>query len=305
MPRYYFKKEDLKFDNIEHLCLYFDNNELISLSKDEILDFSFEFQDRLVFYKDGIYPVVKVGYINFNIKKYSSGTVRENFIYNEKDYRKNRKEYIINRCMEGGIVFVKFFFWNYKSIKVFGNFKPILNDNVSFQILDSNNESNSDKFFIDLPNPKKAHIDSVTLYFDNCDYVDLLHDDLFEVNLVFDENLILNSSFQRIIIGGIIKIKFDKDYKYRKGDIYNSDDYAVSAEEIIDRFLACDEHDICDLSFHYTPGNSYKETISIKDIRCDSVADYLNDECDEMEEELYFVGGHISKENDVIIITFK
>lgn len=46
MARYYYEKNKLKIDNINYLCLHFDNNEYISLSKDEIIDFNFEFQDR-------------------------------------------------------------------------------------------------------------------------------------------------------------------------------------------------------------------------------------------------------------------
>ena len=63
MPRYYFKKEDLKLNNIEYVRLYFDNNEYISLYKDEILDYEFIYQDRLISYRDGIYPYAKTGYI--------------------------------------------------------------------------------------------------------------------------------------------------------------------------------------------------------------------------------------------------
>ncbi len=313
MPRYYYEKEKLKFNNIEHLCLYFDNNEYISLSKDELLDYEFEYQDRLLNYRDGIYPCAKRGYINFNIKKYSSGTVRSNFIYNEDKYRKNRKRYIFDRCIEGGILCVEFFNSYNWSIKVFGNFNPIVdNDSMSFEILDSKNKNISDKFYIDLPEFKKNYIYELCLDFENCETLDLMESDIQELNLNIQEKLILGSGgFERLVVGGNIKIKFDQNYKYRSGNLFDVYGSNINIKTAIKHLIESEEHWICNLYITYNEpcyGDLFKETLMIKDIRYDEDDYYeFDDEDDEEYDDdiPYFVGGHVQKDNDLIIITFE
>lgn len=315
MPRYYFKKEDLKLNNIEYVRLYFDNNEYISLYKDEILDYEFIYQDRLISYRDGIYPYAKTGYINFNIRKYSSGTVKSNFIYNEKAYIKNRKQYILDRCMDGGICCIEFFDNNNWSMKVFGNFNPIVkNDAMSFEILDSKNKNISDTFYIDMLDIKKDKLLKLHLDFENCEGIYLYESDLLEVNLNIREYLELGSSYlERIVDGGFIKIKFNKNIKYRDGYLFDVSNNVITINDAIKRIMLTEEHWICNLYITYNGpgyGDSYKEKMIIQDIRYSDMEEYLSDEeyeedDEDYEYEPYFVGGHVKKEKDVITITFE
>lgn len=300
MPRYYYKKENFKIDKIEYARIYFDNNEFVSLSKDEVLDFKFEYKDRLINFRDGIYPVINSGYINFNIKKYSSGTIRSNFVCNEKEYIKNRKKYIFNRCIEGKIVCIEFFNNKNWSMKVFGNFNSVIKDeNMSFEILDSKNKILSEDFYIDLPIIKKGNVNKIDLIFENCENLVLLKQDLLEVNLTYNANLELGSSyFEREVIGGLIKIKFNKDIKYRDGSLLDLKGKDISIRKAIKRLFLSNAHNICGLGIYFDQpgfGDLFKEFLLVNNIKINKDYEY---------DFSWFTGGYVKKEKNIIIIKF-
>ena len=51
-------------------------------------------------------------------------------INNETDYIKNRKQYILDRCMDGGICCIDFFDNNNWNMKVLRNSNPIVNNDA-------------------------------------------------------------------------------------------------------------------------------------------------------------------------------
>lgn len=303
MSRYYFNKEDINLNDIEYICIHFDNNEYISILKNEILDYEFEYQDKLTCYRNGIYPVVNKGYINFKINKYCSF---DSFIYDTEKFNKNRKQFIFDRCVEGRIIALNFFNSDGWGMMIFGNFIPTFDDErMSFEILDKENKNYSSTMSIDLPVLNKDNTQSISLDFENCESIQLRNSDIEDINIKTSEYLNIGSSYlERIVIGGYIKIDFNTMLKYRNGILLNEEKSNITIEEAINKIFEDKEHCIINLYITYNRpgyGDFYEEKLYIKDIRYEDITQTGDEEIGEK----FFIGGHVDKEDDVITITFE
>jgi hypothetical protein len=307
---YYPKKRSNK--RIEYIEILFDNDEYISFRKDELIEYEIKTYDKLVRVAGKVHPYAESGYLKFKIKKYPPYHCE--FIFDRKNYKNNRINFIVDRCINyGGIIGINFiddYNWSYK---IYGNFEAIFEDDMLNLIIKPKpvyESSNSDFYYITLPKVKKNLVQSIDLIFENCENVEILRDDILDINLVIRDKL-TEFNYERLIIGGYIKIKINSEYKYRHGSLHNIESSSIDYKRVIKRILELEEHWICRLDVTYNAsGYCFKESFDIKDIRfdyIDEVEDTDIDDNDDYEDiEPYFVGGHVTKSNDeVITITFK
>lgn len=284
-------KEDLSYCNI-----FFDNNELLVIDRDELVDFHFTFYDKLIKRDQGIHPFVKEGLIKFKLitktKHDSTG------VFDQDNYLKNRPLYITNQFMQGGISAIEFYDNKACSKKIFGNFLSYIEDDYLCLLGKEKpfyEAYESEYHYIDLPNLEKPIIQSISLDFLDLNSLLISSYDIKEINIKMDEYLLEGSSFyERCINGGYLKFKLEKSNKYH-GILFNEERMDISYQEAKEYLFNKVEHCIGNLFviYHY-PGYGlfFTEKIYIKDIRKNTSDDD-------------FVGGHLNVKDDIVTITFE
>ena len=88
--KYYYKKNFYNHEEVKYIEIIFDNGEYIFFRKSEIIDFQFNFYDKMVWHDNTAIPVAKSGFIKLNISKkphhYTSLTIDVN-----EEYKNDRK----------------------------------------------------------------------------------------------------------------------------------------------------------------------------------------------------------------------
>ena len=120
---YYFKKNFYGPEDVRFAQVFFDNGDYISLNKNEIVNFQFEFYDKMIWFNDAIVPVAKKGFVKLKISKCKSSRYDSEYMNTVDEYNKNRKKYIEELCCDdSGIVNIRFFNENNWHKSVSGQF---------------------------------------------------------------------------------------------------------------------------------------------------------------------------------------
>lgn len=291
--KYFFQKENLKIDNFEYLNILFDNDEILSLSKEEIDSYNYEIKDKLIREGKGTYPVISKGEFVFRInEKYVKN---DSFLYDEESYLKDKKDYIINKCLKTkGIKAIEFVYESF-NYRFYGNFKSELRDNLLCLFVDEQDINESLQSYITLPPLRKDYIQCISLDFDDCECFEIYKYEIEEIDLKLKEELIIGMHFlERVVIGGYIKIrlKYNPMFNQRQGILLNVERSDISNEEVAKKLTSQKRHYIGNLFITYNyPGLGYfyQEKIEVQDIG---------------EENDFYIYGTVDKEDDTFIIRF-
>ena len=302
--KYYYKKNFLSPKKVDFVQIFFDNGDFITLNKSEIVDFNFEFYDKMIWHNNSITPVAKKGFVKLKIVKYKSSRNYSKYMNTNLEYNTNRKKYIENRCSgDSGIINIKFFD-NYNWAKsVCGQFiGKIENEFLILSAIDIYpNASFKDAcFFIQLNPINKLIINSIQLVFENCESFNVYSKEIIEMKLDFDEELSRDSEdYKRKLKSGFIELKLDSDITWRYVNLPSIEVKNYKKKHLENRLLNKKSkllHNICQLDIDYTYagfGIGRNECIEI----------VSNEEME--NDELWFVGGYCEKtSNDTIIIHF-
>ena len=164
--RYYYTKTDvLNKNGIELINVVFDNHESLALRGSELIEYKVNMYDKLIATDEGIHPFAESGYFKFKIGKYPP--LVGSFVVDDKEYKKNRREYLINRCVNGGGIIAIKMFDNYNwSKQIYGNFIALIEDDyliLSIKEKAIYESSNSDMFYIDLPSVLKKNVYTIDI----------------------------------------------------------------------------------------------------------------------------------------------
>ena len=305
---YYYKKNFYTPKQVEFAYLFFDNGDYITLNKSEIVDFKFEFYDKMVWFDTSITPVAKSGFIKLKISKYKSSRYDSQYVNNIKEYNENRKKYIENLCCDdSGIVNIRFFDNNNWHKSVCGKFVGRIENKyliLSVEEIWNNIPSTSENFSISLNSIEKSIINKINLDFENCEHFDIFKHEIVDLKLNLNEKLDEDSSdYKRQLINGYIKVKLDPEITYRNISLASNVKYP-KVKHIKERLIDGDEkttHNICHLYINYEYagfGTAREESITVN-------GDWIDDKTID-EDYAYLVSGYCIKEkNDVIGIYFE
>ncbi len=312
---YVYPKKQYEKKDIEFMYLFFDNGDYVSLNGSEVVEIKVNLYDRLVWGERGVCPVAESGYIKLKVEKTNKAIYNETFLYNSKDHKRDRKGYIEHRCvLEGGIKSVRLFNKNNFHDTIYGNIAGEMDGEflvLKFLSLPNFGSVSSDKNAIFLNDISKDLIESINLDFENCEYFTVYNDEIQDIQLQFEKELVWGSDdLYRNIKSGYIKLKFDKEKKYRR--INFLDDGKFTVKQLEQRLCGKKgqaPHDICHLyvKYYYAGyGLSRTEIIEAEDIRSDEELEQIDKSEEEGDYDLdYFIGGYCKKQNDgTLIITF-
>jgi len=234
-PKKKFEKKDIDF-----MYLFFDNGDYVSLDGREVVDIKINLYDRLIWSEQGVNPVVESGYIKFKINKTNKAIYNGAFLYNAKEYRRDRKGYIERRCVqEGGIKCVRVFNENNWHDTLFGNVAGEMEGEfLTLKFLSQPNfgSSDSDYNVISLNAIGKSIIESINLDFENCEDYSIYKDEIQDIQLEFEKELVWGAGdLFRSIKSGYIKFKFDKKKDYRR--VHFLDGGKVTIKQLEQRLL--------------------------------------------------------------------
>lgn len=303
--KYYYKKNFYNLKDVEFAHVFFDNGDYITLNKPEIIDFQFEFYDKMVLFNEVVTPVAKKGFIKLKISKYKSSRYDSKYINTVSEYNQNRKKYIEELCCnDSGIVNIRFFNKDNWHKSVSGRF--VGNIEGEFLILSvvdiwPNISSENENFSISLHSVNKNIIDKINIDFENCESFDIFKNEILELEINLDEQLYEHSGdYTRQMINGFIKIKFDLEITWRHINFF-IDRKNVKIKDLKKRLLykkKLESHDICRLYIHYDYagfGMQRVESIEVDGKWCgeedDCYAEYVSGYCERLD-------------NDVVIIYF-
>lgn len=305
---YYYKKNFYTPKQVEFVYLFFDNGNYITLNKSEIIDFKFEFYDKMVWFDRSITPVAKSGFIKLKISKYKSSRYDSQYVNNIKEYNENRKKYIENLCCDdSGIVNIRFFDNNNWHKSVCGKFVGRIENGyliLSVEEIWNSIPTTSENFSISLNSIEKSIINKINLDFENCEDFDIFKHEIVDLKLNLNEKLDEDSGdYKRQLINGYIKVKLDPEITYRYISLARNVKYP-KVKHIKGRLINGNEkttHNICHLYIDYEYagfGTGRVESIIVN-------GDWIYDRT-VYEDYSHFVSGYCIKEkNDVIAIYFE
>jgi hypothetical protein len=273
---YTFPKFQYTKNGVSSLYLFFDNGDFLTIKNPEIMDISINVYDRLIRSHQGFNPVASSGYLKLRIIDKYTYINTGHSLYNEADFRKNRKQYIENRCVnESKITQICLFDSN--------NWRKVIHCNATakmdgeFLVVEILAQPQMGTFEsknnnIEIKDVKKEDIFGIDLDFENCDSFYVYNDELQEVNLVLDNNLEWGASdLNRQTIGGYIIIKLDKNIDSRDSRLYLEKKIVTVAD--YEKRLCGKKgeyfHDICHLYIDYNNvghGEMETECIDVNNI---------------------------------------
>lgn len=304
---YYYEKNFYNIKDVRGAEIYLDNGEYINLYQSEIIDFEFEFYDKMIWFNNAVTPVAKKGFVKLDILKRKPARYNALNFINNKGYNKNKKEYIENLFFENpGIINIRFYNCNNWEKSVCGQFISRKEGKyIILSVVDiwPNSSSSSDVFSISMNTINKDMIDQINLDFENCEGFDIFRDEILEMQLNIDEKLEEDSSdYSRKLINGFIKIKLNPEITWRDCCLFY-DVKKPNIKHIKKRLLYRKEknfHNICHLYINYERGGfgtRKREKIEIDGI-------WKGEDCDDSFSE--FISGYcVDLGNDVIGIYFK
>ncbi len=318
---YKIKKQQFNKQDLSFMQVFFDNGDYLPISKNEVIDFSLTFCDKLIVGEDYYHSfcqVIDSGFIKLKILKKCNGFYTDASLYNLSEYNRDRISYIKNRfCHENGMKFIRFFNENNRSLTYYANMSAHVDGDsliVEF-VSNAKFKSTAENCSILLPEINKSKINSIMIDFENCEGFEIFNDEILEMKLQCNSNLVWCENFNREIESGFIKIKFNKENNsIRKYDDFSNYLEGKNSIEKMSRRLCgkkgFDVHDICHLYIDYAGagfGINRNEQIEIKDIRSEAELAEMNRLADEEGRDLppYFIGGYCQKQDDgTILISF-
>lgn len=303
-PKRKYDKKEVSF-----MYMFFDNDDYVSVNGSEVVDMSVKVCDKLVRHDDGVSPVAESGFIKLKIGKTAKSNHNKQFVYNPEEYRKNRKQYIEQRCItEGGLKEIWLFDkLNWHNV-LLGNLHAKMDkDYLVLEFLPQPGLSaDSSTHSVCLGAVKKENILIIDLDFENCESFLIFNDEILECDIEFNNELTWGSSdLYRSIKSGYIRVKLD-DYADRPNNLFNNEKLKTKDfERRLCGRKGKSKHDICRLDISYDHASCSKgieESIEVDDIRPEEELKKLEDE----ETGFYdFVGGRCKKLKDgSIVIAF-
>ncbi|MBQ4072855.1 MAG: hypothetical protein IJD50_03965 [Clostridia bacterium] len=305
----YLKKNNKMIKHISQVQLLFRNGDFLTLGGREIVDKEFSFCDTLIRSRQGFSPFCNGGFIRCKIdkrgKKYDSCS-----LYNRKEYVKDRKTYIENRCVnEGGIYCVRFFDSNNWSNEVYGDIIAWMDEGylvLKFQGNKTYGSANGEHYKINVTNVTKSNVEKICIDFENCDSFDVYQDEIEEIDLIFHKELEMDSDYLlRKIKSGRLKIKLDKENNAIR-DSYVYDTTKAPMEKVLKKRLCGkgkEEIDVCHLYVTYQSagwGLITEERILVPEIESNNGKHEQG-----MEEDFLYVSGYAEAQKDgSILIVF-
>lgn len=317
MHEYKVPKKVYHKDEISYALIIFDNGDYIPVSGAEIDDVFIKLYDKLMLVRDELCAVAESGILKLSIQKKPKMIYTSALVYNSKQYKTDRKNYIKNRLVtEGGSIGICFFNENNWHTTVFGNvISKIENDTICLEYIPKpfTESYESNDHVVYLNNIKKSLIRSIELDFENCEGFTVYSDEILEIHLNLKKELAWSShDYCRVVKDGYIVLKLNDDMDYRQ--MHFLDDYnGKVSRKILERRLCSKKgssiHDICHLYINYLYsgfGTRSCECLEIEDIKSDEDIEKM-----EMQEEktgiepYYFEGGKSKRQADgTILITF-
>lgn len=304
-------------NEVSFMYLFFENGDFVEIKGAEIMNFSVNLYDKLIKSHKGYNPVIESGYFKFKISNKTAFNKTDYFLYNEEEFKKDRKLYIENRCINESRIVELWLFDSYNWHKVLHCEAVARKEDefLWFEFLPQRmGKCESEKHNIKIKKLIKEDIHSIDLDFENCEGFVVYNSEIKEINITFNEELVWGSSdFYREVIGGYIKIKLDKTFTSRENTLFE-DKKNLKAFDFEKRLCGKsgeDIHDICHLYINYYHAGyssiQYKECIEIKDINLNEEMQKENDtmEFNEYDWDDFYEGGYCKKCQDgCIIIAF-
>ncbi len=301
-------KNVYKKNEIRKLQVFFDNQDYITFSEKELIDFSVKLYDKLISTGenyDGYAAFVAQGEIKLKVGEETSH-YRDAFVYDHKEYRENRKAYIERRtCQDGGMVLVKIFNEYNWSKSLYGNMIATMDGEyllLTFLPKAIDEPCESEKHYIYLNDIKKSTIRRIKLDFENCESCYLYRNEIAEIKLTLSPRLEDVGNYRRGIQSGYLLLKLDEtiDFRCLNG---LGDSHIIDVKGLTRRI--CDlgkehRHDICHLNIEHEDVG-YRgirtECLSVKDIKSDEEIMRLEKQSEEDGYDRYeFEGGYAKRE---------
>ena len=302
---YYHKKMMFKPHEVKFIYIFFDNGDYISLDSGEIVDFSFDYYDKLIWFDKTASPVAKKGFIKLNINKLDTCFFENNYIGAYKEYKDNRKEYIENKCIgDNGITCIRLFNNDNWSMSIYGHFNGELeNGFLLLSAIDDypSRDYQSDEFNIELNPIDKSSISKITLDFENCENFEVFAEEIVDMQLVCNNQLTYGSNdYSRELSYGYIKVKFKSNFPERYINLF-SRKKEYKPRDLRKRLCGKDGkdyHNICHLYIEYKYAGFGKlrvESIDIKNSiysKQDVLYSYISGYCEELEDRSVIIYFH-------------
>lgn len=304
-----YKKED-----ISYIKVVFDNGDFVPLSGDEITEISIRLYDKLILDNNDFHAVAESGLIKLKLQEKPKKMYIDSYIFNYKEYKKNRIEYIKNRLATvGGIKSISFYNENNHHKTVYGDIlAEIEGDYIILRYMSKQigEPYESENHKISLNNITRSQIRSVLLDFENCDTFLIFDSEIIDMQLNFDDSL-YDCDYSRVIKSGFIKLKLNKNIHHRNANICE-DRIRYSTKDLEKRICGKHKsamHDLCHLYINYAYtgyGANREECLTINDIKSDETIAHLEALEDETDGFYYcFEGGLATRlPNGEILITF-
>lgn len=320
---YSVKKREFKKEDIEYIEMFFDNGDSFPISKTEVLGISTRLYDKLILGRDywnSFCAVVESGFLKLRLQKKAKGSYSNPHVYNQREYNRDRINYIENRlCNEGGVSCIKLFDSNNWHFTLYCQVETALDNDclmLKFVSQYKKGEYKSDTHSILLPEIGKSIVQNVQLDFENCEELKIEQEEIVEMQLNLNKELCWGAGdYVRQIESGFIKIKINEENNEHREDGFAGEwpKGKKGTNKMIKRLCGkngFDLHDLCHLyiEYDYTGSGFYKrECVEINDLRSKDEFEEIEklEEKEGHEFAPYFLGGYAERvDKDTILITF-
>ena len=300
---YFCKKKTLIANGVEEAQIFFLNGDFFTLTKKEILEVSIKFYDELCVGERGFCAVAKSGFLKCKINgKNHRGN---QLLYEDKEYGKDIKTYLENRCVkEGGIRYMRLFDENHWYVPFYCIANARMEDDFlifEFQEQVGYAAAESEYHTIRARAITKETVEKIDLDFENCVGIEIFQEEIQEMQLNFEKELEWSSfSFTRKLRNGFIRLKFNKNITWRKSNVcWTSERDTLT--KIKNRLCGKgrSEIDICHLYITYNYAGycmELEECVEVDDIRSAREIE---------EDEWIYISGYAEMQKDgSIMIVF-
>ena len=313
MSEYRARKKDFQYDTVE-LKLFFENGDVIAIDGSEVMDLKVRFYDSLVAFQDGYCPVAESGILRLKLKKFFQNCLSKSHVCDDKKLRRERREYIRSRLTDETDLCAVYVYDEIGSGFFFftqGNAEAEGEETILHLFAKREDGAEAEEHKIKLGNIRKNEIDSILLYFENCDYFSVDKTEIEEFQMTFEPILYLDhSGYHRVVKAGQIRIRFDR-YFNREYDLYRTPRKRKKFIKQLKRYLIGQEgsmvHNIVCMKIRYRyPRRLFmeEEMVEVNDIRGESSGIFADDARND-EPEYYFIGGCSEElEDGNILISF-
>lgn len=327
--RFYCEKcgqQDYQKNNVCEMYVFFDNGDFFKIRGSEVINLKVNTYNKLVRYKKGFSPVVKSGFIKTQICSKKRFSYDKSFLADETGFKTDRKSYIEERCQNDFITAIWLFDSNYWHRTLLGNIRAKLEDGyLIFEFLPNEllrDDPDANSHYVFARNPKKEDVFKIHLDFENCEGIDVYNSEISELNLKFYDTLEWSGEYHRIVSGGYMIIKFNKDLDPRDCSLFEVKN--PKSKDFTKRLCGKSgesTHDICHLyvDYHHAGyGNSLEECFEVEDVYCyahantdigdgedlyktDDLDDDFDDDDDNGDDYIY-IGGYAKRLKDSSIV---